>query len=81
MTTVAEIEAAIEQLPQQQVEELASWLETHRAERTSLISYDAWLGKAKGAARPGATTLDVMELTRGEPKVTTSPTNAAYSCL
>jgi len=67
MSSVAEIEAAIEQLPPQQVEELASWLETRRAERKTSISFDEWLEKAKGAARPGVTTQDVMELTRGEP--------------
>jgi hypothetical protein len=35
MSTVAEIEAAIEQLPLEQLQEVATWLDEHRTARTS----------------------------------------------
>jgi hypothetical protein len=66
MSTVAEIEAAIEHLPSQQVEELAIWLEAYRARRTAALAPEDWLKRARGAARPNVTTADVMTLTRGE---------------
>jgi len=66
MSTITEIESAIERLPAQQVEELAAWLEKHRASRTNPAQLDAWLASAKGAAKPGATTSQLMSLTRGE---------------
>jgi len=64
MSTIAEIEAAIEHLSAQQVEELAIWLESHRARRAEPVAADAWLTRARGAARPGVTTAEVMALTR-----------------
>ena len=66
MTTIDEIEKAIEHLPAPQVEELARWLEAYRAQRCSTTSTEKWLGQARGAARPGATTDEIMTLTRGE---------------
>ena len=66
MSTIAEIEAAIEHLPAPQVEELANWLELHRARRAAPLPADAWLTRARGAARPGVTTAEVMALTRGD---------------
>ena len=66
MRTVAEIEAAIENLPAQQVEELAIWLEEYRARRAEPLPAEAWLKQARGAARPGVTTAEVMALTRGD---------------
>jgi hypothetical protein len=66
VSTIAEIEAAIEQLPAQQVEELAEWLEAHRARRVAGLTPDDWLKRATGAARPDVTTNDVMTVTRGE---------------
>ena len=66
MSTVAEIETAIERLPAPQVDELALWLEVHRTRRAAPLPADAWLKQARGAARPGVTTADVMALTRGD---------------
>lgn len=66
MSTIAEIEAAIEKLPGPQVEELARWLEALRQRRSAPNPVDDWLDKARGAARPGATTAAMMVLTRGE---------------
>ena len=66
MSTVAEIETAIERLPAPQVDELALWLEAHRIQRAAPLPADAWLKQARGAARPGVTTADVMTLTRGD---------------
>ena len=65
MRTVAEIEAAIENLPAQ-VEELAIWLEAYRARRAEPLPAEAWLKQARGAARPGVTTAEVIALTRGD---------------
>jgi hypothetical protein len=66
MSTIAAIEAAIENLPAPQVDELADWLETLRARRATPPSVESWLEHARGAARPNVTTANVMALTRGE---------------
>ncbi len=66
MSSIAEIEEAIEELPAPQVEELAGWLERLRAKRAKPPQVDAWLQHACGAALPGMKTEDVMALTRGE---------------
>ena len=66
MSTIAEIEAAIELLSPQQVEELAIWLESLRARREKPVFADAWLTQARGAARPGVTSAEVLALTRHE---------------
>ena len=66
MSTIAEIETAIERLPAPQVDELAVWLEAHRARRVAALAAEAWLKPARGAAIPDVTTADVMALTRGE---------------
>lgn len=66
MTTVTEIEKAIELLPTPQVDELAAWLEAHRLQRRLPLPVESWLAQARGAARPGVTTSEVMSLTRGE---------------
>jgi hypothetical protein len=66
MSTIAEIEAAIELLSPQQVEELAIWLNSLRAGREKPVSADAWLSRARGAARPGVTSAEVLALTRHE---------------
>ena len=66
MSTVAEIETAIEHLPAPQVDELARWLEANLARRAAPPPADAWLKRARAAARPGVTTADVMALTRGD---------------
>lgn len=66
MSTIGEIETAIEKLPTPQLDELAIWLEAHRARRAAPLPAEAWLKRARGAARPGVTTADVMVLTRGD---------------
>jgi hypothetical protein len=66
MSTITEIESAIEQLPAQQVDELAAWLDRHRAARSAPSQLENWLARARGAAKPGATTAQIMSLTRGE---------------
>lgn len=66
MSTIAEIEAAIERLPEPQVEELAVWLEKLRTGRATPAPVDAWLTRARGGAHPGVTTAEVMDLTRDE---------------
>ena len=66
MSSVAEIEDAIENLPTPQVDELARWLETLRARRGSPPAVENWLAQARGAAVKDTTTFQVMTLTRGE---------------
>ena len=66
VSTVAEIEAAIERLPALQVDELAGWLETLRMRRATPPSVESWLLNARGAAISGVTTASAMTLTRGE---------------
>ena len=66
MTTITEIEAAIEKLPASQMAELAGWLEELRVRRATPPPVETWLERARGAARPGTTTATVMDLTRGE---------------
>ena len=66
MSSIAEIEAAIEKLPDPQVEQLARWLETFRQRRGATPPFETWLKRATGAAVPGANTKDLMTLTRGE---------------
>ena len=66
MTTITEIEAAIENLTASQVDELAGWLEALRVRRTTPPPVENWLQRARGAARPDATTANVMDLTHGE---------------
>ena len=66
MNNIAEIEAAIENLPDPQVDQLAHWLETLRQRRTTPPPVESWLQRARGAAIPDVRTKDVMTLTRGE---------------
>jgi hypothetical protein len=66
MSTIVEIEAAIKKLPRPQVEELAAWLERHRESTASPPSIENWLARARGVARSGVRTADVMLQTRGE---------------
>lgn len=65
MSDIAEIEAAIKNLPGPQVDQLAHWLETFRQQRATPPQVESWLQRARGAARPGVKTQDVMRLTRG----------------
>jgi hypothetical protein len=66
MSNIAEIEAAIENLPDPQVDQLARWLEEFRRRRATPPAVDRWLERARGTALPGTTTKDVMAQTRGE---------------
>ena len=66
MSSIAEIENAIEKLPAPQVDELAGWLEKLRVRRATPPPIESWLQRARGAALPGQTTAKVMALTRGE---------------
>lgn len=66
MSSIIEIEAAIESLPDPQVDQLAQWLETHRHRRTAAPPVESWLRHARGAAVPGVTTSGVMAETRGD---------------
>ena len=66
MSTISEVETEIEHMPASQVDELAIWLEAYRARRAAPLPADAWLERARGAARPGVTTAELMALTRGE---------------
>lgn len=66
MSNIDEIEAAIENLPDSQVDQLARWLETLRQRRTTPPPVESWLQRARGAALPGVRTNEVMTLTRGE---------------
>jgi hypothetical protein len=66
MSSLAEIEAAIEVLPDPQVDQLARWLETLRQRRATPLPVERWLQRARGAALPGVRTQELMALTRGE---------------
>jgi hypothetical protein len=66
MSSIAEIENAIEKLPAPQVDELAGWLEALRVRRATPPPVESWLQRARGAALPSETTARVMALTRGE---------------
>ena len=66
MSTVQEIETAIERLPEPQLAELIAWLADLRRRRVAPRSAESWLERARGAARTGVTTEQIMRLTRGE---------------
>jgi len=66
VSSVAEIQAAIEKLPVPQVEQLAHWLEGFLQRRVSTPAVENWLLNAKGAAVPDSQTQAIMSLTRGE---------------
>jgi hypothetical protein len=66
MSTIKEIEAAIERLADPEVEELRSWMEGFRARRSAPAPVEQWLERARGVGRPGVTTAQILSLTRGE---------------
>lgn len=66
MSTLTEIEQAIEALPPQEVEELAAWLERRRPKPEAGQPVEQWLERARGTAAPGVTTQSVLALTRDE---------------
>jgi hypothetical protein len=69
MSTLNEIEAAIQQLPASQVDELALWLEQHRARKsTASVSEPDFLGRAKaiwGATPTGQPLSALVSQARG----------------
>ena len=66
MSSVAEIEAAIEKLPARQVNQLATWFESFRQRRPNDAVVQNWLNRSRGKAKPGSETLQIQRLTRSE---------------
>lgn len=66
MSNIAEIEAAIEKLPAKEMDQLARWFEMLRQRRATPPPVDSRLQHARGAAMAGVTTVEMMQLTRGE---------------
>lgn len=66
MSTLAEIEQAIEALPPRDVEALSVWLENRRKAQAGKPPVEQWLARARGTAAPGVTTDGVLAMTRGE---------------
>ena len=66
MSSIAEIEDAIRNLPMPEVDKLAAWLEEFRHRAASGTPVENWLMVARGAVRTGATTASIMALTRGD---------------
>lgn len=64
--SLEEIEAEIERLPINDVEQLAQWLDARRGGPRPPSSVDDWLSRARGAANAGQTTAQIMALTRGD---------------
>jgi hypothetical protein len=64
--SLEEIEAEIERLPSNEVEQLARWLDARRSRRATATAVDDWLDRARGAANSGQTTEQIMALTRGD---------------
>lgn len=67
VSTLAEIERAIEALPAPEVDALAAWLANRRQKAAVVLPVDKWLERACGASTTGVTTHDVLALTRDEP--------------
>ena len=70
MSTLAEIEAAVDRLSRSQQEELyaslGARLEASPRKRLSPEEFEAWLKTARGVGLSGMTTDEIMTLTRGE---------------
>jgi hypothetical protein len=73
MSTIAEIERAIEKLPPEQWVEIRRWMDAHfpkgRDESSptgGFAAFDAWLASSTGLAKGLLTTDDRMRETRGE---------------
>ena len=70
MSTLAEIEAAVELLPPAQQQELyaslGARLEIRPKKGLSPEEFKAWLEKARSIPRSGLTTDEIMAMTRGE---------------
>ena len=68
MSTLTEIENAIEQLPQEQWMEIRRWMESHApdARTTEAADFERWLAASTGMAKGRLTTDERMRETRGE---------------
>jgi hypothetical protein len=70
VSTIAEIEAAVEKLPPTQQQELyaslGARLKTLTKRGLSPEEFDVWLKKARGVGMSGMTTDQIMAMTRGE---------------
>lgn len=66
MSTLAEIEKAIEALPPQDVDELVAWIESRKSGGTRGLPFERWLERARGAATTGLSTDAILAQTRGE---------------
>ncbi|MEP6671234.1 MAG: hypothetical protein ABJF10_18880 [Chthoniobacter sp.] len=66
MSTLNEIERAIEALPPQEVDELLVWLESRRQRGVPEVPFERWLERARGAATTGMSTAAILAETRGE---------------
>ena len=72
MSTLAEIESAIEQLPPEQWMEIRRWMDSHAqgAEAGSRVGtaedFERWLAGSTGIAKGRLTTDERMRETRGE---------------
>ena len=69
MSTVAEIERAIGDLPPEQWTEVRRWMDAHApkaARCADMAEFDAWLAASIGIARGRLTTDERMRETRGE---------------
>jgi hypothetical protein len=73
MSTVAEIERAIEKLPPEKRVEIRRWMDSHfpqgiegNASPDNMAAFDTWLANSTGLAKGLLTTDDRMRETRGE---------------
>ena len=66
MSTVSEIEAAIESLSPADFDELAAWIVAKRSFPPPEAITERWLREAVGAAKEGVATDTLMQLSRGE---------------
>ena len=68
MSTLAEIEAAIETLPPDQWQEIRRWMDAHarKAGAVELADFDVWLAASTGMVKGRFTTDERMRETRGE---------------
>jgi hypothetical protein len=69
MSTLIEIEDAIEQLPPEQWAEIRRWIERHPRTKSSdegSAPFDEWLATSTGMAKGKMTTDERMRETRGD---------------
>lgn len=67
MSTLAEIEQAIEKLPPEQWVEIRRWMEARAPlPRRETADFQRVLGESVGKATSGLSTDEIMRLTRGE---------------